>query len=247
LGAVQGGATRALAARVRRGHLSRSAQFGPPLPRRVTPAANASSVISDAASDSRAPSERTPAARAGAVLFRHRGWLPVPLLIGPLLLPGEQRPATWLGGAVLVALGEAVRVAGVAAAGTVTRRRSREVQRLVTYGIFAWTRNPLYVGNFLAWLGVTVASGVLWFLPITMLLFAIEYSLIVRFEEGVLESTFGDEYLAYKRRTPRWLARPPREREQGPHDWADAWRGERSTLVHYLALTLALVLKQMLR
>ena len=27
-------------------------------------------------------------------------------------------------------------------------------------------RNPLYVGNFLAWMGFTVISGVLWFLPV---------------------------------------------------------------------------------
>jgi protein-S-isoprenylcysteine O-methyltransferase Ste14 len=72
---------------------------------------------------------------------------------------GDRQVLAWVVGALLVAAGEAVRLAGVAAAGTVTRRRSRAVQRLVTYGIFAWTRNPLYVGNFLAWMGVVVASG----------------------------------------------------------------------------------------
>jgi protein-S-isoprenylcysteine O-methyltransferase Ste14 len=171
----------------------------------------------------------------------------VPLLVVPLLLPGDQTVATWLVGAALVAAGEMVRLAGVAAAGTVTRRRSRDVQRLVTYGIFAWTRNPLYVGNFLAWLGVSVASGVLWFVPVAAALFAIEYSLIVRFEEGVLETTFGEEYLAYKRRTPRWVARPPAGRESGPHEWGDALRSERSTLVAYAAIAAALVAKHALR
>lgn len=171
----------------------------------------------------------------------------MPLLVIPLLVPAEQTVATWIVGAALVAAGEAVRLAGVAAAGTVTRRRSRDVQRLVTYGIFAWTRNPLYVGNFLAWLGVTIASGVLWFLPITIVLFVLEYYFIVRFEEGVLESTFGEEYLAYKRRTPRWIARPPRDRASGQHDWADAWKSERSTLLQYVVLAIALVAKQKLR
>jgi protein-S-isoprenylcysteine O-methyltransferase Ste14 len=130
-----------------------------------------------------------------------------------------------------------VRVAGVAAAGTVTRRRSREVQRLVTYGAFAWCRNPLYVGNFLAWMGFTVISGVLWFLPVAALLFAVEYSLIVRYEEGVLESIFGAEYLAYKGRTPRWIGRPPAERTAGEHNWGEALWSERSTLLQYAALT----------
>jgi protein-S-isoprenylcysteine O-methyltransferase Ste14 len=143
-----------------------------------------------------------------------------------------------------VAVGEAFRVAGVAAAGTTTRRRSRDVQRLVTYGIFAWMRNPLYVGNLLAWLGVAVASGVLWFVPVAAVVFAVEYSLIVRFEEGVLESTFGDEYLDYKRRTPRWLPRPPATPATGEHDWGEAWWSERSTLLQYVALAAALVAKQ---
>jgi protein-S-isoprenylcysteine O-methyltransferase Ste14 len=184
--------------------------------------------------------ERTRAATLGAVLFRNRGWLPVPFFLIPLLAPptvsDERRALAWVIGALLVAGGELVRLAGVAAAGTVTRRRSRAVQRLVTYGIFAWTRNPLYVGNFLAWMGVVVASGVLWFLPVAVVLFAVEYSLIVRYEEGVLESIFGDEYLAYKRRTPRWVARPPADRGPGPHDWGEALRSEVSTLLQYVAI-----------
>jgi protein-S-isoprenylcysteine O-methyltransferase Ste14 len=181
------------------------------------------------------------------VLFRNRGWLPVPFFLVPLLAPStvgdDRRVAAWVVGALLVAAGEAVRLAGVAAAGTVTRRRSRAVQRLVTYGIFAWTRNPLYVGNFLAWMGVVVASGVLWFLPVAVILFAVEYSLIVRYEEGVLESIFGAEYLAYKARTPRWIARPPADRGPGPHDWGEAWRSEISTLLQYLAIAGALAVK----
>ena len=182
-------------------------------------------------------SEQTPAARLGARLFRNRSWLPVPFLLVPLLWSGTPSRDTWIIGGVLVLLGELVRVAGVAAAGTVTRRRSREVQRLVTYGAFAWCRNPLYVGNFLAWMGFTVISGVLWFLPVAALLFAVEYSLIVRYEEGVLESIFGAEYLAYKGRTPRWIGRPPAERTAGEHNWGEALWSERSTLLQYAALT----------
>lgn len=188
--------------------------------------------------------EQTTAARIGQVLFKNRGWLPVPFLAVPLLMPGEQTATTWAIGLALVLLGEIVRTAGVAAAGTVTRRRSRDVQRLVTYGAFAWCRNPLYVGNFLAWIGFTVVSGVFWFLPVATLVFAIEYTLIVRYEEGVLESIFGAEYLAYKARTPRWFGRPPAGSTSGQHDWAEAIWSERSTLLQYVALIIAFWLKQ---
>lgn len=180
------------------------------------------------------------------MLFRHRGWLPLLFLGIPLVMPGSTSPFRWEVGLALIVVGEAMRLAGVAAAGTVTRRRSREVQRLVTYGIFAWSRNPLYNGNFLIWMGFVTISGVLWFLPIAMLLFALEYELIVRYEEGVLESIFGREYLDYKTRTPRWFPRPPpsrAERSIGEYQLADAFRSEISTFLQYAVLLFAFWIK----
>jgi protein-S-isoprenylcysteine O-methyltransferase Ste14 len=202
--------------------------------------------VSEDSSASSAPisaAESRVSARVGATLFRNRGWLPVPFLIIPLLAPGHENIAQWIGGTIAVVLGEAIRLAGVSAAGTVTRRRSRVVQRLVTYGIFAWVRNPLYVGNLLVWLGFVLISGVFWFLPCALALFAAEYTLIVRYEEGVLESIFGAEYIAYQRVTPRWLPRRPAEPVPGQHAWGEAWRSELSTFMQYAALALAFALK----
>jgi protein-S-isoprenylcysteine O-methyltransferase Ste14 len=187
--------------------------------------------------------EQTRAARLGAMLFRKRSWLPVPFVLVALLVPGRSSATLWIIGGALIVFGEGIRLAGVAAAGTVTRRRSRNVQRLVTYGAFAWVRNPLYVGNFFIWMGFVVASGVLLFLPLAIVLFAVEYTLIVAYEEGVLESIFGDEYLSYKRRTPRWIPRPPTNPSTGPHHWAEAWRSEVSTFLQYAALVAALIIK----
>lgn len=187
--------------------------------------------------------EQSRAARLGAWLFRYRGFLPVPFLLIPLLVPGAQTRAGWLIGAFFIVTGEAFRLAGVSAAGTVTRRRSRNVQRLVTYGIFGWLRNPLYVGNLLIWIGFVIGSGVLWFIPFAIVLFAIEYALIVRYEEGVLESIFGAEYLEYKRRTPRWFPRPPAAASSGEHSWGEAWRSEISTFLQYAALAVAFWVK----
>lgn len=190
--------------------------------------------------------EARTSARIGAVLFRYRGFLPVPLLVVPLFVPGEQTWTGWTVAALFILMGEAFRLAGVGAAGTVTRRRSRDVQRLVTYGIFSWMRNPLYVGNLLIWAGFVIGSGVLWFVPIALVLFVLEYSLIVRYEEGVLESIFGQEYVAYKQRTPRWIPRPPRDTPSGPHDFGEALRSEVSTFAQYVALAAAFWVKHRL-
>jgi protein-S-isoprenylcysteine O-methyltransferase Ste14 len=187
--------------------------------------------------------EQSRSARIGAVLFRYRGFLPVPFLAVPLLAPGEQTARGWLVGVLFILAGEAIRMAGVAAAGTVTRRRSRDVQRLVTYGAFAWMRNPLYVGNFLIWIGFVIGSGVLWFIPVAIVLFALEYTFIVRYEEGVLESIFGAQYVEYMSRTPRWIPRPPKAPAPGHHDWGEAARSEVSTFAQYAALGVAFWLK----
>jgi protein-S-isoprenylcysteine O-methyltransferase Ste14 len=191
--------------------------------------------------------ERSLSARLGGVLFRNRSWIPVLFLAVPLLAPGRMSAVNWIAGALVVAAGEAVRLGGVAAAGGATRRRTREVERLVTYGVFAWVRNPLYIGNFLIWMGFTVISGVYWFLPAAALLFALEYTPIVRYEEGVLESTFGSAYLAYKARTPRWLPRPPprADREAGSHDWREAVRSETSTFLAYAGVVVAFAVKHL--
>ncbi len=190
--------------------------------------------------------EQTTAAQLGAKFFRHRGWLPVFILAIPLLVPGMESAGLWGLGLLLIICGEMWRLAGVAAAGTTTRRRSRNVQKLVTYGAFAWSRNPLYNGNLLIWIGFAVISGVLWFVPVALVAFAIEYSFIVRYEEGVLESTFGDEYLRYKSETPRWFPRPPHTHLAGEHRWSEAWRSEISTFLQYAILLIAFAIKMTL-
>lgn len=187
--------------------------------------------------------EASLASQIGAVLFKHRGWLPLLFLGIPLVMPGSTSPFRWQVGLALIATGEAIRLAGVAAAGTVTRRRSRNVERLVTYGIFAWVRNPLYIGNFLVWMGFVTISGVLWFLPFAVLLFAVEYELIVRYEEGVLESIFGREYLDYKQETSRWIPRHPRNPPIGEYHWGEAFKSEISTFLQYAVLILAFWIK----
>ncbi len=202
----------------------------------TTPAKHPGTSVTSAA-------EQTTAARIGAVLFKNRGWLPVPFLLVPLLAPGVMTTRNVLLGAVLMVLGEAWRLWGVATAGTVTRRRSRNVQKLVNHGPFAWSRNPLYVGNFLIWMGIIALSGVLWFLPVAVLVFALEYYFIVRYEEGVLESIFGAEYLAYKARTPRWVPRPPAGGSGGEFFWAEAWRSELSTFMQYAVIIALFVWK----
>ena len=150
------------------------------------------------------PAERLRAARIGCWLFRHRGGLPVAACTRRALSAGvndHRDVGYWTRGARNRRM---LRLAGVAAAGAGTRRRSRTVAHLVTdRSAFAWRmRNPLYfLGNGLAWAGVAIITGIGWLVPAGVPRVCHQYSLIVRYEEGVLESLFGETYLAYKRHT----------------------------------------------
>lgn len=76
---------------------------------------------------------------------------------------------------------------------------------LVVEGIYGQTRNPLYLGATLVYLGLSVASGSLWAILLMMpLLWVINVGVIAR-EERYLERKFGDAYLAYKARVRRWV------------------------------------------
>jgi len=65
---------------------------------------------------------------------------------------------------------------------------------------------------------------------------AVEYHAIVRWEEERLEARFGDEYRAYAARVPRWLPRGNRgvrgiRRGQLAFSWRETLFSERGTLI----------------
>ena len=76
---------------------------------------------------------------------------------------------------------------------------------LVIDGIYGRTRNPLYLGAILIYLGLGVAAGSLWAIVLVVpLLWLINVGVIAR-EERYLERKFGDTYRAYKARVRRWV------------------------------------------
>lgn len=147
----------------------------------------------------------------GNFLFRHRNKL-FPLFYVLLFLPsiplpgGRGIPFMWIGFAVAAA-GQAVRVATIGLRYIIRGGRRRRVYAadLVTEGIFAHVRNPLYVGNILILLGLGVMANSLLFLLAAGPLFGFMYHAIVRAEEAFLEGKFGGAYHRYTEDVNRWL------------------------------------------
>jgi protein-S-isoprenylcysteine O-methyltransferase Ste14 len=77
--------------------------------------------------------------------------------------------------------------------------------QLLVNGIYARTRNPMYVGMAFMELGLGVAYGTAWVILATPIALAINHVIAVRPEEAYLAHKFGDDYARYKDRVRRYL------------------------------------------
>jgi protein-S-isoprenylcysteine O-methyltransferase Ste14 len=77
--------------------------------------------------------------------------------------------------------------------------------RLLTRGIYAMTRNPMYLGMIAMMLGVALYFGTLPFYVVTLIYVVLIDRVFCRYEEEKLEAAFGDEYRRYRARVRRWL------------------------------------------
>jgi protein-S-isoprenylcysteine O-methyltransferase Ste14 len=113
----------------------------------------------------------------------------------------------YLAGAALVAVGGVLISMGTRrfiAAGT-NIAPSMPTTALVVGGIYGRTRNPLYLGATLVYLGLGVAAGSLWAIVLVVpLLWVLNVGVIAR-EERYLERKFSEDYRAYKARVRRWF------------------------------------------
>ena len=88
---------------------------------------------------------------------------------------------------------------------TVNPRKIEQTSKLITRGVYAWSRNPIYVVDVLLllawaiWLGTWINLA----LPLVFIWFVTRFQIVP--EEAMLLQKFGDEYSQYNRRTRRWI------------------------------------------
>jgi len=81
----------------------------------------------------------------------------------------------------------------------------RPATTLVTDGPYRLTRNPIYLGFFLVFLGFTFLAGTLWGLVLSPLVPITVNYLIIGAEEAYLQARFNGQYTQYKSRVRKWL------------------------------------------
>jgi protein-S-isoprenylcysteine O-methyltransferase Ste14 len=138
------------------------------------------------------------------------------LLVGIVLGAVGPRPA-WLDRLGWTALGWTLLLGGLGldawAMATMRRWRAnilphRAATALVTTGPFAWSRNPIYLGNTVALCGAGLAFGNPWFVATALAAALAVTPLAIIREEAHLAQAFGPAWEDYRRRTGRWFTSP---------------------------------------
>jgi protein-S-isoprenylcysteine O-methyltransferase Ste14 len=138
------------------------------------------------------------------ILFKYRGLIWGIFAAAILVFPVSFSAARLFAAVPLVVAGQALRFW---AAGVIPKYRTLVVAapELVTWGPYAWIRNPLYAGNGLMGLGWAMMAGWKWEAAFAVLYFGLYCLAIIPHEEKFLAERFGAEYDRYKKTTPALL------------------------------------------
>ncbi len=122
-------------------------------------------------------------------------------------LPLADFPARWLLGVFIFATGI---VCGPALAAFFLARRTTlnpfaSPTLLFDRGIYRLSRNPMYLGVILIYLGGCLLTGSLWPILLLVIPFGILQQIVIPYEEASMRRTFGLAYDAYCARVRRWL------------------------------------------
>ena len=148
--------------------------------------------------------EDTPIPNLQRLAYKFRGHLVcLPLLVAIFCAwhEYENEPVVWTVAGVVFGLGVLIRLWSQQH----LRFRITRNMILTRTGPYALMRNPIYIGNTLICVGLVIASELLWLIPITLLVCAGTYALVVRHEERKLTRVYGAPYLEYLREVPRWF------------------------------------------
>ncbi len=151
----------------------------------------------------------------GRFVFRYRDYLVPGVMVAVLVstrpqLPfGSERLGAWLdaAGILVAAIGQALRVVVIGYAyirrGGINKRPAAPT--LVCEGVYAHSRNPMYLGDFFLFVGLAMIDNSVGVYLIVLPTVAVALLAIVRAEERYLTARFGAAYAGYCARVNRFI------------------------------------------
>ena len=181
-------------------------------------------------------------------IFKNRSFTPIPIVLIVVHFSSPSAPYFYIG-LLLVLIGEVIRFHAVRYAGGATRTTMVGAPSLCTAGPYARTRNPLYLGNIVIYIGMVFVSGGDWMwylLPLTISFFILQYALIISLEEETLTLKFSSAYKIYSDNVPRLI---PRLNAWGNKDHRQpltvkqTLRNEKRTLQNIVIISVIIIFK----
>lgn len=154
---------------------------------------------------------------SGNFLFKYRGQIPILLFL--IVIPfiyytdyqifsSKLLRQNMIISFLISFIGMMIRIytVGTTPAGTSGRNREKQIaKKLNQTGLYSIVRHPLYLGNFLIWLGVSMYTVNTLFTVFLSLFFVIYYNIIMKTEEEFLEKKFQNQFLLWKKNTPMFF------------------------------------------
>lgn len=148
----------------------------------------------------------------GFLIFRVRNFI-FPILYLTLFMPSAPIGGSYaqtIAGIILLVFGIWIRSVTIGLEYIIRGGRNRQIHAslLVTGGIYASCRNPMYLGNLAILASFGLLADSLLFIAIVFPVFLLIYTSIIRAEEFFLKSEFGNIYVEYKKHTPMLIPKP---------------------------------------
>tara|TARA_B100001758_G_C18404082_1_gene610859 strand:- start:99 stop:824 length:726 start_codon:yes stop_codon:yes gene_type:complete len=155
--------------------------------------------------------------RQGNFLFKYRGQFPIILfaLAIPFLYSTDYSKIADVTQDCLLLTAITISIAGflirfytigTTPRGTSGRNTKEQIADVLnSTGMYSIVRHPLYLGNYLIWVGIAGASFNVYFIVILSLIFWVYYERIIFAEEQFLESKFGNDYVNWSSRLPAFF------------------------------------------
>ena len=179
--------------------------------------------------------------KKGMLIYKARGYIythfGLIILFFYLLFRDLKSEPVWIiPGAILIIIGEAIRLWSASHIGTCGKKFNLDVEELSTSGPYAFVRNPIYLGNFIWSLGFVVLTKLWYLLPYFYGWLVIMYIFIIPDEEKYLLGKFGDRYEEYRRKVNRLFPKLNlfADREKGVYDIKKGLMNELHVLIYHV-------------